>query len=338
MNPKIFISFALGVLVASGVAYYAAKPQPTGPVAATAPQPSSPSPSQPEPVAPAPAAPASPEPAPVVPSPPSEDPPKRASKPISKPAPIPARPAPVQTASNTPVPKPAPPSASPEPATAPAPVNQPLIVQDPPPPPPPSTPYHAPNSEPAPVKAPEPPPPPPKPNTVTIPAGTLLNVRLLEKLSSEKNQAGDSFSGTLDQPVVVDGFIIAERGSRVQGRIAELDRAGRVKGLARLVLELTQVNTTDGQRIRVQTSPFERKAESSAKKDAAKVGIGAAIGAAIGAIAGGGKGAATGAGVGGAAGAGQVLLTRGEAAELNVESRLAFRLQEPVTITEKLNN
>lgn len=63
----------------------------------------------------------------------------------------------------------------------------------------------------------------------------------------------------------------------------------------------------------------------------------AAIGAAIGAIAGGGKGAAIGAGVGGAAGAGTVLATRGEDASLPSETRVTFRLKNPVTITERLN-
>jgi hypothetical protein len=154
----------------------------------------------------------------------------------------------------------------------------------------------------------------PKPNTVTIPAGTTLSVRLQEALSSERNLAGDTFQAVLEQPVVIDGFVIAERGSRVEGRVTELDRGGRVKGLARLVLELTKINTSDGQRVQVQTSAFERKAEESKKSDAMKVGIGAAIGAAIGGMAGGGKGAATGAGVGGAAGAGGVLLTRGKQA------------------------
>ena len=60
-------------------------------------------------------------------------------------------------------------------------------------------------------------------------------------------------------------------------------------------------------------------------------------GAAIGAIAGGGKGAAIGAGVGGATGAGAVLATRGEEAELASETRLTFRLKNPITITEKLD-
>jgi hypothetical protein len=328
MNPKTFIAFALGVFVAGGAAYFigqsANKPaEPAAkPVVASQETPP-PAPTE-TPVATN----VPPEPAvaePVIPKTPRKPKPAPYERPVAvaKSTPPAPAPAPVQQAQQQ-----APPT--------PAPVNQPLIVQDPPPPPPPSTPQHAATT---PTPAPKPAPPePPKANTVTIPAGTTLMVRLQEKLSSEKNQPGDSFQATLDQAVVVDGFIIAERGARVQGRITELDRSGKVKGRAKLVLELTQLNTSDGQRVRVQTSPFERVAQSTVKKDAMKVGIGAAIGAAIGGIAGGGKGAATGAGVGGAAGAGQVLLTRGEAAELGVETRLSFRLQEAVTLTEKLNN
>jgi hypothetical protein len=171
---------------------------------------------------------------------------------------------------------------------------------------------------------------------VTIPAGTSLTVRLAESLSSDKSRAGDTFAATLDQPLVVEGFVIAERGSRAQGRIVEATRGGKVKGRAQIGVELVQITSSDGQRIGVSTGAVQKQAESSAKKDAARVGIGAALGAAIGAIAGGGKGAGIGAGVGGAAGAGDVLLTRGQEVELPVETRLTFRLSEPVTVTEKL--
>jgi len=131
--------------------------------------------------------------------------------------------------------------------------------------------------------------------------------------------------------------VIAEKGARVEGRVTDSDPGGRVKGVATLALELVRLNTSDGQRVRLQTQGFSKTAEKSTKKDAAKVGIGAGLGAAIGAIAGGGKGAAIGAGVGGAAGTGAVLTSRGNAAELPAETRLTFRLSEPVTITEKLN-
>jgi hypothetical protein len=67
------------------------------------------------------------------------------------------------------------------------------------------------------------------------------------------------------------------------------------------------------------------------------VGAGTVLGAAIGAAAGGGKGAAIGAGAGAAAGAAGVMLTRGKAAEIPVETRLSFRIANPITITERLN-
>jgi hypothetical protein len=171
---------------------------------------------------------------------------------------------------------------------------------------------------------------------VTIPAGTTLLVRLGQTISTDRSRPGDQFNGTLDQPLIEDGFVIAERGSKIRGRVVESEPAGRVRGTASIELELTRLYTADGQEIDIRTGSFQRKAESSRKQDAAKVGIGAAIGAAIGAMAGGGKGAAIGAGVGGAAGAGGVLVTRGKAAEIPVETRLSFKLSAPITITEKL--
>lgn len=180
------------------------------------------------------------------------------------------------------------------------------------------------------------PPEPRQPHRVTIAVGTVVTIRLGETISSQKNQPGDSFSGTLDQALVVDGFAVAERGSRIQGKVVDAQQAGRVKGVALLALQLTKIHTADGQDVMVSTERFAKEGTTSHGADAKKVGIGAVLGATIGAIAGGGKGAAIGAGVGGAAGAGTVAATRGKQVELPVETRLTFRLQEPVTVTERL--
>src|SRR5205823_10770393 len=181
-----------------------------------------------------------------------------------------------------------------------------------------------------------PPPTPPEPHRVTLNAGTLIPVRLVDGLSSERSMPGDSFIATLDKELVVDGFVIAERGARVVGRVVTADRGGKVSGLAALSIEITRLRTADGQNVALQTETFAKHADDSKRQDAAKIGAGAAIGAAIGAIAGGGKGAAIGAGVGGGAGAGDVLLTRGRAATLPSETRITFRLRAPVTLTERL--
>lgn len=177
--------------------------------------------------------------------------------------------------------------------------------------------------------------PPREPQAVTIKPGTLLQVRLGERLASDRNVSGDTFMAALDQPLVIDGWVIAERGARVLGHIAEADQAGRVQGVASLSLQLDSLTTADGQKIQLRTASFLRKGEASRKDDAVKIGIGTAIGAAIGAAVGGGKGAAIGAASGGAAGAGTVLATRGKAAVLESETRLSFRIDQPVTITER---
>jgi hypothetical protein len=170
---------------------------------------------------------------------------------------------------------------------------------------------------------------------VTIAAGTNLTIRLIDSISSDLVQPGQAFHATIDQPLVVDGFVIAERGARVEGKITDAQEAGRVKGVSRLSLELTRLTTADGQRIAIATQTWDKEGEQSRKSDATKVAAGAGIGAALGAIFGGGKGAAVGAASGGAAGGGVVLATRGKPVSLPSETRLTFRLRSPVTITEK---
>ncbi len=222
---------------------------------------------------------------------------------------------PVEVAQNTP---------PPDPVAAPAP--DPERVAPPPPAPAPAA---------QPVNVAPPPPPPPPPRQVTLTAGTYIPVRLLDSLTTERNNPGDTFTANLDSPLVVDGLVIAERHARVEGRVVSSDKGGKVKGSAVLSIEITRIHLSDGQTIDVHSDAFTKHAEETHSTDAAKVGGGAAIGAIIGAIAGGGKGAAIGAGAGGGIGAGDVLLTRGKPVTLASETRITFRLNQPLTVTEK---
>ncbi len=177
--------------------------------------------------------------------------------------------------------------------------------------------------------APAPVPPAPDPHTVTLNAGMLIPVRLVDSLSLERNHAGDRFAATLESELVADRFVIAERGARVEGKVVTADRSARTLSIA-----LTGVETSDRQDVAIKTERFDKRSEPDHAQDATKVGAGAVIGAVIGGMAGGGKGAAIGAGVGGGAGAGDVLLTRKPVA-LASETRITFRLRAPVTITER---
>ncbi len=247
----------------------------------------------------------------------------------------PMRPAPPETASQS-LPA-AQPAQTDQPA--PQPMVEPAGLQQPPAP---SAPPIA-NTEPATAPDPEPasqtePPAPKAPNSVTLKTGISLPVRIGEALSSEHNQAGDTFTATLDAPLSAGGFVIAEKGARLEGRVVEAQKSGHGKKAA-LSLELTKLNTSDGQHVEIKTETYRQQGGSMAAND--QVGIVAAaagIGAIIGAMAGGGKGAAIGAGAGGAAGGGGVVATRDKAVNLPTESKLSFRLSAPVTLTEQVNH
>jgi len=170
-----------------------------------------------------------------------------------------------------------------------------------------------------------------KPQTVTLGEGTPIKVRTQTSLSTKSTKTGDTFAATLAEPIVIDGKEVAPRGAQVEGRVVDSDPGGRVKGVATLSVRLTQLRV-GGREVAIQTGAIARRAKTTKRNDAVKVGVGAGIGAAIGAIAGGGQGAAIGAASGGAAGTGVVLATHGDPAVIGAESVLTFKLTAPVTV------
>lgn len=185
-------------------------------------------------------------------------------------------------------------------------------------------------------QAPEP--PASGPHSVTLVRGTQLYVRIGETLSTERNRPGDRFLATLEQPLVIDGFIIAERGARAEGEVVASDPAPRGgNGVSHLAIRLVRLATSDQQNIPLRTGLWNRDGNTSAGRDAVTILATTAIGAAIGAMAAGGKGAGIGAAAGGAAGTAGVLAARGAGATIPVETRLSFRVEQPVRITERLN-
>jgi phage-related minor tail protein len=175
-------------------------------------------------------------------------------------------------------------------------------------------------------------PPPPAPKPVTAPAGTQIVIRTNTTLSTKDLKNGDTFTATLQQPLVVDGVTIAPRGAVVEGVVVESDPGGRVKGVAQLSIALRSLQTVEGN-VDIQTGSYAVEAKSSVKKDVTRGAIMTGVGAAVGAIAGGGRGAAVGAGVGAGAGTATAMATRGEHATIPAESVLTFQLKSPVTVT-----
>jgi hypothetical protein len=173
---------------------------------------------------------------------------------------------------------------------------------------------------------------PQNPGHVTIPAGTWITVRVNEPLSSDHNQAGDIFAATFAQPLIMNGVVVAHRGQMLTGRVSEAKKAGRVSGLSRLGLEVTEIGVADGSQVHVKTSLLQRQGDTSYGRDAFAIGATTATGAAIGAGVNGGVGAGVGAAAGLVASTVGVLLTRGHPTVVYPEMPLTFRLEAPVNI------
>lgn len=173
----------------------------------------------------------------------------------------------------------------------------------------------------------------PPPSQLSLAAGSWITVRVNQPLSSDHNQPGDSFTATLVQPMVANGFVLARRGQTVGGRVAEAIKAGHVKGTSRLGLQLTELSLVDGQQVPLRTQLVDRRGETSIGRDVAAVGTTTGIGAAIGAAADGGFGAGMGAIAGAGASIIGVLATRGRATEVYPETVLTFRLEAPIVIS-----
>ncbi len=185
------------------------------------------------------------------------------------------------------------------------------------------------------VDAPAPAPSAPKvipSKTFEIPEGTELTILLIDPISTAKNKAGDSFTASIAEPIVVNGETVVGRGAKVEGRVVDAEGSGRIKGRANIRLVLTSI--VDGAKTYpIVTRPYVAEAEATKGRDAGIIAGGAGIGAAIGALTGGKKGALEGGAIGGGAGTAAVLATKGKEVEFGSETKLNFTLDRAAQVS-----
>jgi len=173
-----------------------------------------------------------------------------------------------------------------------------------------------------------------KSSPVLVPEGTVLVVALDHSLASDQHRSGDGFEATVMSPISVNGKVVIPKGAPARGRVVEARESGRLSGVARLRLELSEVEV-DGNWYDVHTSAITRTGGDHKKRNIGLIGGGTAAGAAIGAIAGGGKGAAIGAAAGAGAGTATAAATGKKDITIPAESSLSFKLTQPATINVK---
>lgn len=174
--------------------------------------------------------------------------------------------------------------------------------------------------------------PAPRARVVTVPAGTSIQIQMIDSVDSATNKIGDTFLASLAAPIVVNDEVVVSKDTDVYVKLASAKTSGKFTGQSELTLELDRMKYR-GKDYPLTSSTFQQVGESRGKDTAKKTAIGAAIGTAIGAIAGGGKGAAIGAGVGAGSGAAAQVFMKGKQVKVPAETKIDFRLEQPVDVT-----
>ncbi len=182
-------------------------------------------------------------------------------------------------------------------------------------------------------KAPAPPraaaaPAPARALGITIPAGMVVTVRLIDSIDSDITGEGERFRASIDDPIVVDNQVVIPRNADATVQVVRVDQAGAVRGAAEVSLKLFDI-TVDGKSYELATNYAEVKSSGKGKSTAKTTALTTGVGAALGAIFGGGKGAAVGAGAGAGAGV-AVSASRGRRLRIPSETRLDFVLRAPL--------
>jgi hypothetical protein len=202
-----------------------------------------------------------------------------------------------------------------------------------------------PNAEARPAKTPD-------RNAALIPAGARIPLLLKQAISTKNAREGDAVYAETAFPFVVNEHILVPAGTYIQGKISHVERAGRMKGRAEILMHFTSMIYPSGYTVMlpgsVENTPGAddkgvkdkegtiRQDSDTGKKveDAARNGAyGGAVGGIGGGLATGGlNGARIGAGAGAAAGIAWALLKRGNDVKLEVGTSIEMEIQREIPL------
>ena len=188
---------------------------------------------------------------------------------------------------------------------------------------------------------------PAKAENYTLWAGTELRFRLSETLTTSRNHVGDRFSAVINHAVMLNGQTLIPAGSLVEGRIMQVKRPGRFRGVGRMRITPDRISLPSGKSydvsaelvgvymaegVRVGEDEGLLKGPNFRRRDAMGAAVGGAVGAGVGVLTG-----ALGTGLLGGAVVGWVsrLATRGQDLVLPAGTELAFELTRPVQISQQ---
>jgi len=184
--------------------------------------------------------------------------------------------------------------------------------------------------------------------TFNIAAGTKLNCRLTQTLSTKLNFQNDPFTATVTEPLVIGGKQVIPFGSTIDGRIAWLVRPGRIRGVGEMRLDVVRITLPDGRSYtlnavltnaygapgaRVRDEEGNVKGPSSRLRDMQGVGLGMGGGGFVGLLFGGAHGAVVGGAIGGGVLLADTLRRRGTDLTLPTGTQLEYQLTRELIVS-----
>jgi hypothetical protein len=166
---------------------------------------------------------------------------------------------------------------------------------------------------------------------VTIPQGTLLQLRTSEAVVSKRAKDGEPVQFTVIQDVAYGGVLAIPRGATVHGVVSEVKKSGELGGSPELALTLTSLDL-GGQSYPLDTDQFKVKGPNKAGQTVGNAVGGGILGTIIGCAVGRGFGCAVGAGAGVAAGTAASAASPGPNAWIPAEALVTFHLKTPLTV------
>lgn len=182
--------------------------------------------------------------------------------------------------------------------------------------------------------------------SLSLPSGTAVHMKLETPISTQTNKVGDTFAGRVTEPVMLNGKTVIPAGAAIQGQIVKLTQPRRVKGKPTIELRPNSITMPNGEKYEFHATVVDTDASTKTSvndegqikgkgrdgKDMRNIAIGTGAGLGVGAVAAGGKGAVIGATIG----AGVTVahwLSKHKSAELPAGSEIVMELNRPMSMS-----
>ena len=182
--------------------------------------------------------------------------------------------------------------------------------------------------------------------TLSLPAGTGVKMKLETPISTSRTKVGDSFAGRVTEPVMIENKVVIPVGAAIEGHVAKISEPRRIKGVPEIDLRPDLLTMPDGNKYNISavvvdtdkgsgtrvTDEGKIKGSGASGGDKKEIAIGTGAGLGVGALAGGGKGAVIGAAVGASVTVAH-WLTKHHSAELPPGSEITLELSRPMAMS-----